>query len=408
MSGIMAFTVTQSRYFIYKYNIMSLPQPSQLAQQHSETLLKQIQTVIADSGGEISFAEFMQLALYAPAAGYYSGGLEKFGVGGDFTTAPEISPLFSQCVAEQCAQVLAELGHADILEVGAGSGIMAANILLTLDSRQQLPDRYYILELSAELRQRQAETIKLHCPQCFERVQWLDALPLSGFRGVVLGNELIDAMPVQRFIIEAGQVREQTVISHDGELRLASREADSSLVAAVRKIEAELGEDFTDGYESEINAAAEAWLQSVSELLESGLVLLIDYGYTRREFYHQQRNTGTLMCHYQHRAHPDAMILIGLQDITAHVDFTALAEVAANNDLSVAGYTTQAHFLLSMGIEQRVAKITDSNQQIKMTQQIKQLVLPSEMGELFKVIALTRNLALPLQGFTFQDQRSRL
>ncbi len=408
MSGIMAFTVTQSRYFIYKYNIMSLPQPSQLAQQHSETLLKQIQTVIAESGGEISFAEFMQLALYAPAAGYYSGGLEKFGVGGDFTTAPEISPLFSQCVAEQCAQVLAELGHADILEVGAGSGIMAANILLTLDSRQQLPDRYYILELSAELRQRQAETIKLHCPQCFERVQWLDALPLSGFRGVVLGNELIDAMPVQRFIIEAGQVREQTVISHDGELRLASREADSSLVAAVRKIEAELGEDFTDGYESEINAAAEAWLQSVSELLESGLVLLIDYGYTRREFYHQQRNTGTLMCHYQHRAHPDAMILIGLQDITAHVDFTALAEVAANNDLSVAGYTTQAHFLLSMGIEQRVAKITDSNQQIKMTQQIKQLVLPSEMGELFKVIALTRNLALPLQGFTFQDQRSRL
>ena len=386
----------------------SLPEPSSSAREHSEGLVNQIHQAIAKAGGEISFAEYMHLALYAPAAGYYSGGLEKFGQTGDFTTAPEISSLFSQCLAGQCAQVLAELGHADILEVGAGSGIMAANILLELESCQQIPDRYYILELSAELKQRQAETIKLHCPQCFERVQWLDALPVSGFRGVVLGNELIDAMPVQRFIIEEGQVREQTVISHEGELRLATRVADNELVNAVRKIEAELGEIFYDGYESEINSAADAWMHSVSDLLESGLVLLIDYGYARREFYHQQRNTGTLMCHYQHRAHPDAMILVGLQDITAHVDFTALAEVASDDGLSVAGYTTQAHFLLSMGIEQRVANVTDTNEQIKMTQQIKQLVLPSEMGELFKVIALTRGLELPLQGFNFQDQRSRL
>lgn len=386
----------------------SLPEPSQSAREHSDALVKQIHAAIMASGGEISFAEFMRLALYAPGAGYYSGGLEKFGHAGDFTTAPEVSALFSQCVAAQCGQVLLELGHADILEVGAGSGIMAANILLELASCQQLPDRYYILELSAELRQRQAETIKRHCPQCFERVQWLDALPLSGFRGVILANELIDAMPVQRFMIDAGQVLEQTIISHEGELRLATRMADALLLEIVRKIEAELGGVFPDGYESEINMAADGWLQSVSELLESGLVLLVDYGYTRREFYHQQRNTGTLMCHYQHRAHPDAMMLIGLQDITAHVDFTALAEVASQNDLSVAGYATQAHFLLSMGIEQRVATVTDTNEQIKMTQQIKQLVLPSEMGELFKVIAFTRGLDLSLQGFNFQDQRSRL
>jgi len=385
-----------------------LPEPSQQAREHSEALVEMIHSEIAGAGGEISFAEFMQLALYAPGAGYYSGGLTKFGEAGDFTTAPEISALFSQSVASQCAQVIAELGHADILEVGAGSGIMAATILLELETHQQLPDRYYILELSAELRQRQTETIKQYCPQCLEHVQWLDALPVSGFRGVVLGNELIDAMPVQRFIIEAGEVREQVVKSDQSELQLTTRAADTDLVAVVRKIEAELGEPFPDGYESEINSAADAWLHSISELLESGLVLLIDYGYTRREFYHQQRNTGTLMCHYQHRAHPDAMILIGLQDITAHVDFTALAEVAAENDLSVAGYTTQAHFLLSMGVEQRVAKVTDVNEQIKMAQQIKQLVLPSEMGELFKVIAFTRGLDMSLQGFSFQDQRSRL
>jgi len=386
----------------------SLPEPSQSALEHSNALVNRIHEAIVDAGGEISFAEFMYFALYAPGAGYYSGGLEKFGRAGDFTTAPEISSLFSECVARQCAQVLAELGNADILEVGAGSGTMAANILLALDSCKQLPDRYYILELSAELRQRQAETIKLHCPELFDRVQWLDALPLSGFRGVVLGNELIDAMPVQRFIIEAGQVFEQTVISHGGELQLATRAADDELVETVRKIEVELGEAFPDGYESEINSAADAWVHSIADILESGLVLLIDYGYTRREFYHQQRNTGTLMCHYQHRAHPDVMILVGLQDITAHVDFTALAEVASNAGLSVSGYTTQAHFLLSMGIEQSVAKVTDPSEQMKLTQQIKQLVLPSEMGELFKVIALTKGVEAKLQGFAFQDQRNRL
>lgn len=387
---------------------MSLPKPDTAASEHSATLVKKIHAAIADSGGAINFAEFMQQALYAPGYGYYSGGLPKFGSAGDFTTAPEISPLFSQCVASQCAQVITELRHADILEVGAGSGIMAATILLELEQLGFLPDRYYILELSAELRQRQTDTIKLHCPQCLERVQWLDALPLSGFRGVVLGNELIDAMPMQRFVIKDDKVCEQVIISKDGELCLTTRPANEELVFAVHKIEIELGEKFPEGYESEINSAGDAWLLSISDLLEAGLVLLIDYGYPRHEFYHQQRNTGTLMCHYQHRAHPDAMILIGLQDITAHVDFTALAEVAINNDFSVSGFTTQAHFLLSLGIEQRVAKFSDEKDQMKAAQQIKQLVLPSEMGELFKVIAFTRGLEEPLNGFSFQDQRGRL
>ena len=387
---------------------MSLPEPNTAAREQSDALIKRIHASIAESGGEISFAEFMQQALYAPGLGYYSGGLQKFGHTGDFTTAPETSALFSQCIASQCAQVLNELGHADILEAGAGSGIMAATILMELEQLGSLPDRYYILELSAELRQRQAETVKLHCPQLFDRVQWLDALPLSGFRGVVLGNELIDAMPVQRFVIENDKVCEQVVISKGDELCLAARPASEELIFAVHKIEIELGEKFPEGYESEINSAGDAWLLSVSDLLETGMILLIDYGYPRSEFYHPQRNTGTLMCHYQHRAHPDAMILIGLQDITAHVDFTALANLAVEKGLSVAGFTTQALFLLSLGIEQRVAKLSNENEQMKAAQEIKQLVLPSEMGELFKVIAFTRGISESLQGFTFQDQRGRL
>jgi len=385
----------------------SLPEPDETAREHSEALVAQIRSAITDAGGAISFAEFMQRALYTPGYGYYSGGLQKFGGEGDFTTAPEVSPLFSQSLAAQCAQVLEQLGHADILEAGAGSGIMAATILAELEQLGMLPDRYYILELSGELRQRQRDTIESHCPQLLERIEWLDALPISGFRGVVLGNELIDAMPVQRFVIEDGEVYEQVVSDEAGNLQLTSRPANAELTGSVRALETAMGVPFADGYESEINAAGDAWLHSVAEMLEVGVVLLVDYGFPRHEFYHPQRSTGTLMCHYRHRGHPDPMILVGLQDITAHVDFTALAEAAVEDGLSVAGFTTQAHFLLAMGIEQRVASL-DMEQQVKAAQQIKQLVLPSEMGELFKVIALTRGIDVPLQGFAFQDQRGRL
>ena len=385
----------------------SLPEPDAAASEHSTALVAKIQTAIAEAGGGITFAEFMHRALYTPGYGYYSGGLQKFGGEGDFTTAPEISALFSQSLAGQCAQVLEQLGHADILEAGAGSGIMAATILAELERLGRLPDRYYILELSGELRQRQRGTLEAHCPHLLKRVEWLDALPVSGFRGVVLGNELIDAMPVQRFVIEAGEVYEQVVTVVDEGLQLTSRLADQTLTESVRALEVTLGMVFADGYESEINAAGEAWLHSVADMLDAGLVLLVDYGFPCHEFYHPQRSTGTLMCHYRHRAHPDAMILVGLQDITAHVDFTALAEAGVQAGLSVAGFTTQAHFLLSMGIEQRVASL-DAEQQHKAAQQIKQLVLPSEMGELFKVIALTKGIDVPLQGFAFQDQRSRL
>ena len=356
-------------------------------------------------GGSIAFARFMELALYAPGLGYYSGGLHKFGREGDFTTAPEISALFSESLAVQCAQVLETIEHGDVLEAGAGSGIMAAGILAELERLGQLPDRYFILELSGELKQRQQQTIQDKVPHLLERVQWLDALPVSGFRGVILGNELLDAMPVQMFRIVDGDVCELHVEVEGEGFAYVAKPASEDLVKAVRHIESELGEAFAEGYESEINLAAQGWLHSISEIMEQGLLLFIDYGFPRHEFYHEQRSTGTLMCHYRHNAHPDPLILVGLQDITAHVDFTAMAETAQSCGLDVMGFTTQAHLLLSLGIEQRVAGAEDM---LQMAHQIKQLVMPSEMGELFKAIAFGKGLDLSPSGFSFQDQRSRL
>jgi SAM-dependent MidA family methyltransferase len=383
----------------------ALPEPGPEAAAHSERLQTLIKEEIQVQGGSIPFARFMELALYAPGLGYYSGGLHKFGREGDFTTAPEVSPLFSQSLAVQCAQVLEKLEHADVLEAGAGSGVMAADILAELEQLGQLPDRYFILELSGELRQRQRQTLQAKVPHLLGKVQWLEALPLSGFRGVILGNELLDAMPVQRFRIQDNEVRELHVVLQGDGFAYQARPAGKDLLDAVRNIEAQLGEPFADGYESEINLAAQGWLHSISEIMEVGLLLFVDYGFPRHEFYHPQRSGGTLMCHYRHRAHPDPLVLVGLQDITAHVDFTAMAETAQACGLDVLGFTTQAHLLLSLGIEQRVAQAGDVMQ---VAQQIKQLVLPSEMGELFKAIAFGKGLDLPLTGFSFQDQRARL
>ena len=383
-----------------------LPAPSEEAQAHSDELHKHIVSLIEASGGQISFAEFMQQALYAPGLGYYSAGSHKLGEQGDFTTAPELSPMFSRCIASQCAPVLQELAHADVLEVGAGSGIMAADILAELEQLNALPHAYFILELSAELRERQQQTIKLHVPHLYDRVRWLDALPESGFRGVVVGNELLDAMPVQRFVVEQGAVHEVMVaIDEKEEFTWQQGPADDALTTAVKHLEEQRGEAFADSYSSEINLAAQAWITSVAGMLQQGLVLLIDYGFPAHEFYHEQRGMGTLMCHYRHRAHGDPFTYVGLQDITTHIDFTAMAEAADEAGLDVAGFTTQAHFLMGLGIEQMVTADADT---IKAAQQIKQLVLPSEMGELFKVIAFSRDIEISLDGFSLQDHRNRL
>lgn len=380
------------------------------AQAHSERLCALIRDEVAANGGQITFARYMDLALYAPGLGYYSAGSHKLGEAGDFVTAPELSPLFSRCVARQCGQVLAHLGGGDILEVGAGSGVMAVDVLAELETLDCLPACYFILEVSADLRQRQQQTVAANVPHLAARVHWIDTLPAAGFQGVVLANELLDAMPVHVFSVAEKANYERYVACGDGRFIWSDGPLSDARLAERIVALADARGEFAPGYISEINLAAEDWLRSIAALLTRGMVLLIDYGFPRREYYHVQRSGGTLMCHYRHRAHPDPLVLPGLQDITAHVDFTALAEVASEAQLTVAGFTAQAYFLLSSGLNEMTAASdpNDVRQHVLLMQQVKKLTLPSEMGELFKVMALTRDVDVPLLGFTFQDQRRRL
>lgn len=381
-----------------------------VAQAHSEQLQTLIRAEIERSGGQITFTRYMDLALYAPGLGYYSAGARKFGEAGDFVTAPELSPLFSRCVARQCRQVLAGLGGGNILEAGAGTGAMAAEVLGELEVLDCLPERYFILEVSADLRQRQRETLERRVPHLMDRVRWLDHLPESGFTGAVLANELLDAMPVHLFRMEEEGPRELYVAWTDDRFVWRSGPlSDPRLAGRIAAIVEEQG-PLPPGYTSEINLAAEGWVRGLADWFERGLALFIDYGFPRREYYHHERRGGTLMCHYRHRAHPDPLILAGVQDVTAHVDFTAVAEAAVEAGLAVTGYTTQAYFLLGSGLMEMAGEShpDDTRQHLALMQQVKKLTLPSEMGELFKVIALTRGIDLPLIGFAFQDQRGRL
>ncbi len=388
-------------------SVRDLPVPSAEALAHSERLAALIREAMATAGGCLGFDQYMELALYAPGLGYYSAGSRKFGEAGDFVTAPELSPLFSRCLARQCAEVLAAIHDGAILEFGAGSGVMAADILGELERCDALPSKYYILELSADLRERQQETLRQRVPQLSERIVWLDGLPDAGFRGVVLANEVLDAMPVQRFRIDNNGPRELCVASYGEDFVLQRREPAAELLQRLRRLQEECSLD--EGYESEINLRAEEWVRGLGEFLTEGVALLIDYGFPRSEFYHAQRSRGTLMCHYRHRAHEDALILPGLQDITAHVDFTAVAEAAVDTGLSVRGYTSQADFLIANGLTAFLAEAQgDAREQLTLSAQVKRLTMPGEMGELFKVMALSRGWQGTLQGFALRDNRGRL
>ncbi len=381
----------------------ALPSLTAEEQAHHDKLTQRLRKEMAVAGGEISFARFMDLALYAPGLGYYAAGKQKFGAHGDFITAPEMGPLFARCLARPCQSLLKELGGGDILEAGAGSGALAADLLLELESLSRLPDRYFILELSADLRARQAETLRRKAAHLLERVHWLDILPIN-FSGIVLANELLDAMPVTRFKVTKSGINELYVGWDNERFVWREKPADASLRARIEPLG--LPVDYT----SEINLHAEAWVRSVADILKQGVLVLIDYGFPRAEFYHPQRTQGTLMCHYRHRAHDNPLILVGLQDITAHVDFTTIAEAGTEAGLSLLGYTSQAAFLLGCGLEQIMAA-SDPNDvyaHLALTQQIKKLTLPHEMGELYKVIALGRGVHEPLPGFTLQDRRGRL
>ena len=405
-----------------------LPAPDPAAAAHSARLLDHLRVEIANAGGAISFARFMELALYAPGLGYYRAGARKFGPGGDFVTAPELSPLFSRCLARQCREILQALGGGEILELGAGSGVMATDLLLELGALDALPERYAILELSGELRQRQRQTLADRAPELLERVVWLDALPQSGFRGIVLGNEVLDALPVERFRMTTHGPRRLMVTWTEAGLAWAEGEEDPAVTAAITRIETELGWRLPEGYTSEYVPHLTDWLRAIAEPLAAGALLLVDYGYPRRDYYHPERVMGTLLCHYRHRVHDDPLILPGLQDITASVDFTAVVDAALTIGLEVAGYTRQNYFLFGCGLMELLAdqippnppfpkgggeaggilNPADSVRYLEQARQVKLLTLPGEMGDRFQAIALTRNLDIPLRGFAFRNERGRL
>ncbi len=368
-----------------------------------------IQQAIQQAGGALPFDQFMELALYAPNYGYYVGGRQKFGAAGDFVTAPEISPLFSRCLANQCAQALDVLSGGDILEFGAGSGRMAADILLHLQSIDALPERYCILDLSADLQADQQHRLQQAVPHLMSRITWIRQLPDAGWRGVVLANEVLDAMPVHRFQWTGEAWRESFVRdSATGLLECWQPINSPGLLSALQQLVGRIGE-LPVGYQSEINLRMSAWLAAIAEFLAQGLLLLIDYGYAEREYYHPERSQGTLVCHHQHQASSNPFMRIGEQDITANVDFTALAHAALDNDFELAGYTNQMYFLLDNGLDQLVGMgDMASLDQVNQLQAVKQLTLPSEMGERFKVMALQRRMDIRLNGFRSHDLRAYL
>ena len=367
---------------------------------------------IEDAGGWIDFHEYMQMALYDPEFGYYASGQIRFGESGDFITAPMIGPHFAQCIARQCAEILNSIEQQVsarqvrcILEFGAGTGHMATDILQYFESNQWSLDRYLIIEPNAGLAARQKQRIVSKCPQLIGRVKWLKEIPRGGFCGVVLANEVLDAMPVSRFQMdERGVAKKMGVVNFKGELKdkISDMPVDSILQERLSCHELDFG------YQGDAGLYAEAWVKTVGESIDNGVILLIDYGFPRREFYHWDRNKGTLMCHYKHQSHADPYLYPGLQDITAHIDFTSMAEAGIAVGMEVSGFASQGAFLLSLGLLEQLDSDTVTVDSLNASQEIKKLTLPHEMGELFKVLALTKNYNQPMSGFNMQNHRDRL
>lgn len=387
---------------------VNLPQPTDIEKQHSAKLVELIAQRIEQAGGWISFAEYMQLALYAPGLGYYSAGLHKFGEAGDFITAPEIGSLFARSLARPLAQLLADIPAASLLEFGAGSGQLAADLLAELNALGQLPERYLIVELSAGLRQRQQQTLQQQVPELLHCVQWLDQLPDTAQNLIVIANEVLDAMPVTRFSIKDGVVYELGVSLREGELQLESRGADEVLQQQVEALQIETAPGVE--YHSEINLAIAPWFEAVSGCIDQGAIYLIDYGYTRSEYYCAERHMGTFIGYYRHRALDAPLWYPGLQDLTAFVDFTAVAEAALQAGLDVDGFTSQGNFLLDCGLTDVMQATNSASEtgQLQLAQQMKTLSLPGEMGERFKVIGLSKGLKQNVPGFSLRDLRYSL
>lgn len=379
----------------------TLPPPDADAQAHSRQLAEHIRREIAAAGGVVPFSRFMELALYAPGLGYYSAGARKFGQEGDFVTAPELGPLFAACVADALAPVLRQIGpQAVFVEVGGGTGAFAEVALKRLLAVDALPQRYCILEPSADLRQRQQQRLQDHLqPLLFELVEWIDRPLEEAWDGVLFANEVIDALPTPRFVLRDDELFEQGVRADaHGGFSFADLPADALTAAAVRHVERQLDAPFADGYRSEILPHLPYWIQAVIGHLQAGALLFVDYGHPRREYYLPERDNGTLRAYRRHHVVADVLAWPGLQDITASVDFTALAEAGTQAGFDLAGYCTQASFLLGNGLPDRLAeaeaRAADEAVRLRLRNEVKMLTLPSEMGERFQVMGFSRDVEL--------------
>jgi len=373
-----------------------LPPPAPEAAAHSRLLAELIASTILDAGGWIPFERYMELALYAQGQGYYAAGARKFGPEGDFVTAPEISPMFARCIAMQARQVLEAVGG-DILELGPGSGALAADLYGELKAQGKAPKNYFLLEVSPELRERQHTLLAERFPDDFDRFTWIDGLP-QRFRGFVVANEVLDVVPFSLVYRQRMDLLERGVILTDSGFAWDDQPIPDGDLR--RRVEAVFPPGDYD-YLSEVGLAAEGLVRTLAAGLEAGVALFIDYGFPEREFYHPQRSMGTLRCHYRHHFHGDPFFMPGLQDITAHVDFSAMARAAQQGGAEVHGFTTQAYFLISCGLAVMVSADdpTVTLSRLKATSAAHRLISPAEMGELFKVLAIGKGVDFPLLGF---------
>jgi SAM-dependent MidA family methyltransferase len=372
-----------------------LPEADIESLQHSARVAGHIKQVIQRKDGWIPFSTYMDLAMFAPGLGYYSAGAAKIGSAGDFTTAPEMSTLFGATLAKQVAQVL-RVTNGSVLEFGAGSGRLARDILRALEKLACEPHQYLILEPSADLRERQQAFLTAEIPQWISRIRWLDCMP-ENFCGVMIANEVLDAMPIELVSWQADGVYERGVALCEDQFVWHDRKLQSGALFEIAK-----SIDVAPGYVSEIHRAGAAFMRSIGAALKHGAAFLIDYGFLDHAYYHPDRNTGTLMCHYRHRAHTDPFFLPGVQDITAHVNFSAMIDAAKESSLDIEGFTTQAKFLIACGITEQLGEIDPTNaaQYLPLANQAQRLLSPAEMGELFKVLTVGRDIDFPLLGFS--------
>ncbi|HEY2862186.1 MAG TPA: SAM-dependent methyltransferase [Casimicrobiaceae bacterium] len=382
-----------------------LPPPSPEARAHGEEVQTHLAAAISEAGGWISFADYMGAALYAPGLGYYSAGTRKFGAAGDFITAPELTPLFGAALGPLAAEIIDRLPGAELIELGPGTGRLAADLLSALEARQRLPQRYRLLEVSADLAARQRDCLRERVPELLPRIEWMELLP-ARWRGLIIANEVLDAVPPHLIARQQGAWFERGVSLAGGRLALADR----PLAAGALRDAAEAAFPPEGDYMSEINPAAQALIASLAERCDAGVLLVIDYGFPAHEYYHPQRSNGTLVAHYRHHAVHDPLFLPGLSDLSSHVDFSAMARAGVAAGMNVGGYTTQARFLIDCGILDALATCGDpaSACYLRQSAAVQKLLSPAEMGELFKVLALVRGVDGELTGFRDGDHSYRL